>query len=54
MKIAINSHKVLGKTVVKGIEIEDVHIQVGVLVRLIWLQPCLNVAGFTEETFRKV
>lgn len=54
MKIATNSHKVFGKAVTEGVEIEDLHIQVGVLVRLIWLQACSNVAGFTEKTFRKV
>lgn len=54
MKIATNSHKVLGKAVMEGIEIEDLHVQVGVLVRLIWVQPCSKVAGFTEKTFRKV
>lgn len=37
IKIATNSHKVLGKAVIEGVEIEDVHIQVGFLVRLIWL-----------------
>lgn len=54
MKIATNNHKVLGKAVTEGIEREDLHVQVGVLVRLIWVQPCSKVAGFTEKTFRQV